>query len=132
MSKAKAQLTIRLPEEEKQRIKMAMEAFDCKSQNEFVVEAVKFYTAYLLSGGGVKALFPELMKAWEADMNKVENRMGSLLYKTALELNMLSNIMAAFCNVSDETLSKLRARCVREVKQSRGKISLRDAMEYQR
>ena len=94
MSDKKSQLTLRLPEDDKKRIKMAMETFDYKSQNEFVIEAVKFYTTYLLSEGGVKALFPELMKAWETDMDKMENRMGSLLFKTALELNMLSNLIA--------------------------------------
>ena len=132
MNNPKTQITLRLPEDAKKRIHLAMEAFGQKSQNEYILEAVDFYTGYLLSKDGVKTLFPELMKSWEADMDKLENRMGSLLFKTALELNMLSNLIAADYNVSDETLYKLRARCVREVKQSKGKISLRDAMEYQR
>ena len=131
MNEIKTQVTVRFPADVKNRIQLAMEAFGHKSQNEYIVEAVKFYTGYLLSKDGVKTLFPELMKQWEADLETSNNRMGSLLFKTAVELNMLSNLQAAVIDVTDDDMRKLRSRCVREVKQTKGKISLDDAMHYQ-
>lgn len=48
----------------------------------------------------------------------------------ALKLTM--NVLAAGMEISDEDLKTLRARSVREVKQTNGRISFKDAIDYQR
>lgn len=50
----------------------------------------------------------------------------------ALEVNMMMNVLAAGMEISDEDLKTLRARSVREVKQTNGRISFKDAIDYQR
>lgn len=55
-----------------------------------------------------------------------------MLFKLAAETSMMMNILAAGLDISDETLRQLRARCVREVKQTNGSISFKDAVDYQR
>jgi len=41
-------------------------------------------------------------------------------------------VVAAGMEISDEDLKTLRARSVREVKQTNGRISFKDAIDYQR
>jgi hypothetical protein len=45
---------------------------------------------------------------------------------------MMMNVLAAGMEISEEDLRQLRARCVREVKQTNGNISLKDAVKYQK
>lgn len=45
---------------------------------------------------------------------------------------MMMNILAAGMELTDEDLRELRGRCVREVKETRGRISFEDAWEYQK
>ena len=44
----------------------------------------------------------------------------------------MMNVLAAGMEISEEDLRQLRARCVREVKQTNGNISLKDAVKYQK
>ena len=45
---------------------------------------------------------------------------------------MMMNIRAAGMLPTDEDLRELRGRCVREVKETRGRISFEDAADYQK
>ena len=49
-----------------------------------------------------------------------------------MEINMMMNVLAAGMEISDEDLRQLRARAVREVKQTNGRINFKDAIDYQR
>lgn len=44
---------------------------------------------------------------------------------------MMMHLMGSRMNVPDEQMDKLRGRCVKEVKETRGKISFYDAMVFQ-
>ena len=55
-----------------------------------------------------------------------------LLFKLAVEQDMVMNMLAAGMEIPDEQLSALRDRCVRDVKKTSGSISLNDAIRYQR
>lgn len=61
-----------------------------------------------------------------------ENRIARLLFKLTVEISMMMNVLAAGMEISDENLRQLRARCVREVKQTNGRINFKDAIDYQK
>ena len=44
----------------------------------------------------------------------------------------MANLIAAISDVDLDTMRKLRARCVREVKETNGTISFEDALKYQK
>ena len=46
-------------------------------------------------------------------------------------MSMMMNILAAGLEISDEDLRKLRGRCINEVKRTRGKISMEEAVKFQ-
>ena len=55
-----------------------------------------------------------------------------LLFKLAVEQDMVMNVLAAGMEIPDEQLRALRGRCVQDVKKTSGSISLDDAVCYQR
>lgn len=56
-------------------------------------------------------------------LDDTENRMSTLLFKQAVEISILMNVLAAMTDVDDETLRKLRIKCVGDAKRSNGSIS---------
>ena len=55
-----------------------------------------------------------------------------LLFKLAVEQDMVMNVLAAGMEIPDEQLKALRGRCIQDVKKTSGSISLDDAVRYQR
>ena len=55
-----------------------------------------------------------------------------LLFKLAVELDIVMNVLAAGMEIPDEQLRTLQSRCVQDVKKPSGSISLDDAVRYQR
>jgi|GEM_PF-6403265 len=46
-------------------------------------------------------------------------------------MSMMMNILAAGLEISDEELRNLRGRCVQQVKKTRGKVSMEEAIKFQ-
>lgn len=55
-----------------------------------------------------------------------------MLFKLAVELDMMMNVLAAGMEVSEGDLKQLRERCVQEVRQTGGNITFLDAVRYQK
>ena len=68
----------------------------------------------------------------EGKLGALGKRMGHLIFKLAVEENLMGNLLAAGMEVDLDTLRKTRVRCVREVKETNGEIDLEDALSYQK
>ena len=121
MTEEKTRIHTRISPETEQKITAAMPLSNCRSQNEFVEKALQFYCEHLTAQDTFSALPPVLLSA-----------ICRLLFKLAVEMDMMMNILAAGMELTDEDLRELRGRCVREVKETRGRISFEDAWEYQK
>lgn len=73
-----------------------------------------------------------LTDALRSTVHDSENRTCRLLFKLAVELDMVMNVLAAGMEIPQEDLDRLRGRCVREVKSTNGSVTLKDAVDYQR
>ena len=105
---------------------------NCRSRSEFIEKAILFYSGYVSAEDG-RDYFPEIIvSTLQGSLDTFENRMASLMFKYAVELDMLMHVAAANFRVDEDTLSRLRGKCVREVKSLYGKISFEDAVKYQR
>ena len=124
MTEEKTRIHTRISPETEQKIAAAMPFSNCRSQNEFVEKALQFYCEHLTAQDTFSALPPVLQAS--------EDRICRLLFKLAVEMDMMMNILAAGMELTDEDLRELRGRCVREVKETRGRISFEDAWEYQK
>ena len=65
-------------------------------------------------------------------MTNAENHIARLLFKLAVETNMMMNVLASEVDVSPEVLERLRGRCIQEVKKTGGAVTFADAMKYQK
>lgn len=102
-----------------------------KSRSEFIEKALQFYMGYLTSENTSEYLPKVLISAMQGILRETENRNSSNLFRLSVEMSMMMNILAAGLEISDEDLRKLRGRCVNEVKKTKGKISIEDAVKFQ-
>lgn len=72
-----------------------------------------------------------LVSAFKGTVHDSENHISRLLFKLAVEMDMVMNILAAELNASPDAVEKVRGRCIQHVKKTCGYISFRDAAEYQ-
>ena len=93
---------------------------------------VRFYIGYLRQQEEVDYLSPLITETVKAQIKGTEQRLARLLFKVAVELGKLSHMTAAINDVDDETLEKLHAMCVNEVRRINGIIDFEDAVGYQR
>ena len=73
-----------------------------------------------------------LATAVRGTVHDSENRICRLLFKLAVEMNMMMNVLASEVDVSAEALERLRGRCIQEVKKTGGAVTFADAMKYQK
>jgi len=105
---------------------------NCNSRSEYIEKAVLFYSGYLAHDKN-KAYLPQvLVSTFKGMLDSYEDRQAALLFKLAVELSMLLHVTAATSEITDEYLTRLRGRCVQEVKALRGAVSLDDAVRFQR
>lgn len=131
MSEEKTRIHTRITPETEHKIAAAMPLSNCQTKNEFVENAIRFYCDYLASQDCFSVLPPMLVSAIRATVQNSENHICRLLFKLAVEMDMMMNILASGMEIPEEQLRTLRGRCVQEVKKTRGMISLDDAVEYQ-
>ena len=123
MAREKIKFALRIAPETQQLVKELCERDNCQSQNEFIEKAIRFYAGYVSGKEATAYLPPALVAAMRGTVQDSENRIARLLFKLAVEVNMMMNVLAAGMEISDEDLKTLRARSVREVKQTNGRIT---------
>ena len=108
------------------------QAGNCKSRSEFIERAVQFYAGYLSGQDASAYLPPALVAALNATLRATEDRLCRLLFKLAVEMDMMMNVLSAGMEIPAEQLERLRPQCVRNVKRTSGSVELRDAVHHQR
>lgn len=108
-----------------------MQEKDMKNHTEFVSQAIDFYIGYLSSQNSTAFLSQNLLGAIQGTLQNTENRVANNLFRLSVEISMMMHLLAATLEVTDDELRSLRGRCVSEVKKTRGKIKLEDAVQFQ-
>ena len=132
MPREKIKFALRMSPETQQLVKEMCPRDNCQTQNEFIDKAIRFYAGYV-SGQDACAFLPAaLTAAMRGTIHDSENRVCRLLFKLAVELDMVMNVLAAGMEIPQSDLERLRGRCVRDVKSTNGSVSLKDAVDYQK
>lgn len=132
MPREKIKFALRISPETQRLVKDLCPRDNCQSQNEFIEKAIRFYAGYVSGQEAAAYLPPALVAALRGTLQDSEGRTARLLFKLAVEISMMMNVLAAGMEISGEDLKKLRARCVADVKKSNGSISLTDAVRFQK
>ena len=105
---------------------------DYNSKSEFIEKAIKYYDSYLNAEASTEFLESIIDDAMKKNMEAIANRIGTVLFKQAVEIDMMMHVTAATNDIDETTLSKLRGECVQEVKSSLGRISFDSAVRIQK
>jgi len=130
-STSKKRTAVWLYPETIEKMDSLLEGDNCKSRSEFIDKALNFYMGYLVSEDTTGYLSKILISAMQGIMKETENRNASNLFRLSVEMSMMMNILAAGLEISDEELRSLRGRCVQQVKKTRGKVSMEEAIKFQ-
>ena len=105
---------------------------NCSSQSEFIEKAVLFYAGYL-SAENNKSYLPNVVTSTlKGIVAESDNRQSRVLFKLAVEMAVMMNLMAANNDIDKIALERLRGECVKEVKRLNGSFSFDDAIEWQK
>lgn len=132
MPREKIKFALRMSPETQRLIKEMYPRDNCRTQNEFIEKAIRFYSGYVSGQDACEFLPAALTDALRSTVHDSENRTCRLLFKLAVELDMVMNVLAAGMEIPQEDLDRLRGRCVREVKSTNGSVTLKDAVDYQK
>lgn len=104
---------------------------NCATKNEYIEKAIRFYTGYLNTQNAASYLPRVLADVLDGKLGALGTRIGKLLFKLVVEQDMIANITAAVNEVHLDDVERLRARCIKEIRQTNGVIDLEDAVRYQ-
>jgi hypothetical protein len=118
--------------ETQQKVLELYEKDNCKSQSEFIGKAIIFYSGYVSSKDYNKYLPVAITSALSGIVGNSENRIAKLIFKLAVEMSMMMNIIASNAEIDETLLQRLRGKCVNDVKKSIGTVTLEDVIKFQK
>ena len=106
-------------------------ADNCESISEFIEKAILFYTGYLSAEDNKSYLPNVIVSTLKSIVKESENKQGRAIFKLAVEMAIVMNLIAAKADIDKVTLERLRGECVAEVKRLNGMFSFDDALKWQ-
>ena len=120
-----------LSEDLDEKIDIYLRLDNCSSRSEFVEQALRFYNGYLNTNAG--GFLPEALSAMlTGTLDNFAGRMGSLLFKQGVDLNVLGQIIAYDTDIDEGEYQRLRGKAIRDMKHTNGRISFKDALDFQK
>ncbi len=130
MTKIKPGIT--LYQETVNSIDQNLQRANCRSRNEFTEKALWFYIGYLNKEDDAEYISKALQSVITGTVQVSEDRIASLLFKLSVEMSMMMHILAANLDVDNQTLDRLRGKCVQDVKRSIGSVDFKKVTNYQK
>ena len=128
----KKRCTVWLSEEAVRKSDTAVTEEELSNRSGCIERAIHFYSGYLAAQRHEDFLADTITKAVEGTVRTTENRISKLLFKIAVEMAKLEQMLASINEMDEETMRRLHIRCVNEVKKINGIIKMEDAVRYQR
>lgn len=109
-----------------------IERFNAKNRSDLIETALEHLIVSKDSETISNILIPSLESSIRAAVRDSEHHISSMLFKLAVEIDMMMHVTAATNDIDEGTLNKLRGECVQEVKSSLGQISFDSAVRIQK
>ena len=117
-------LPLRMQPETRRRIEQWYAADNCQSMNEFVEKAVNFYVDHLEIKDNKSLLPMAIMSAIDGRLSRLEDYIARRDFTRNVEQDMTNGIIAEAFRMDEDSLKRIRAQSVRNVKATNGLISL--------
>ena len=125
----KYKITVRMDGKTEQEIRKMMDDAHVKSVNAFIIKAIKFYLGYLRQGKNLNFVSPILASAVKSEMNNIEQNLSEIIFKMAVQISMLTQVVADEKEFRPEYLEELYRWCAQKVALTNGIISLEDMQQ---
>ena len=122
-------LTIRMDGKTEQEIREKMDDAHVRSLNAFVLKAIDFYLGYLRQGKNLNYISPILASSIKSEIKNTEHNLSEMVYKMAVQLSMLTQIVADDHEFRSEYLEELYRWSAEKVASTNGIISLEDMQQ---
>ena len=120
----KEKFPLYLTQEKKARLERRYQEDGSRSITAFIENAIDLYLDYL-SANDAGLFLPASVKHYlDSRLDQMEDRLASLAFKQAVELDMMAGILADAYQFNEEDLRRRRAESVRNVKRTNGRITL--------
>lgn len=114
------------------RCDAAMEKTNATSRSEFIRDAIEHYIATLTMQENSRVLTPALESVIGGKIAGTEERISRMLFKVAVEIAMMNNVLASTHNIDVTTMDVLRRYCTDEVARIGGSYKFEDAVKFQK
>lgn len=104
---------------------------NCDSRSEFIEKAILFYVGYLSSNASKNYLPNVVISTLKSIVSESDNRQNRMIFKLAVELAIVQNLLASVQEVDPVSMERLRSECVKEVKRLNGSFTFEDALSWQ-
>ena len=102
------------------------------TRSDYIEQAIHFYAGHLAMEHNTDYIARAIHESVSGTVKTSENRLARLLFKIAVEMAKLEQMLATINEMDEETLRRLHIRCVNDVKKINGIISMEDAVKFQR
>lgn len=113
------------------QVKQLVERHGYKSPSEFIEAAVLNYIGQLTTAENMDYVAQTLTTVMDGVQGVSEARLRRVLFKQAVELAMVENLLVNLSGYSAEDIRKLRGKVVKDVKNLKGSYDFVTAAEYQ-
>ena len=120
----KEKFALYLTPEMKARLERRYTEDGSRSLTGFIENAINFYLDYLSANNAGMFLPSSVQSYLDGRLNQLEDRMSSLLFKQAVELDLGISVLADCVNLDEEYLRRKRAESVSNVKKFNGRLRL--------
>lgn len=105
---------------------------DCRSKGEYVERAILFYSGMRETERNLDYLSPVIISSLKSISDESDKRILQLLFKNAVEIAVMNNILAYNFNIQADDVKKVREACVGEVSRKNGNFRMEDAVKWQK
>lgn len=106
-------------------------ADNCSCKGEFIEKAIIFYCGFLNSKSHEDYFSNIVVSTITSILKESDNRHNRNLYKLAVEVSVLANMIASLKNVSELEMTRIRELCEKEVRKLNGALYAEEAIRWQ-
>ena len=131
MGTEKNKYTIWMYPETWEKVKELYKAAGCPRKSDFIEQAVRFYVGYMTAENKANFLPNMFLSNMRSIVRESDNRNSRMLFKLAVEIAMVENILANLSKYDPLSVERLRGQCIEEVKGINGMMKFEDAVDWQ-
>lgn len=124
--------TIWMKESTHELVRQEYKKDNCETMSELVEKAVLFYIGYRTMENNKNFFSNIVTSTLKGIVAESDNKQNRMLFKLAVEMAMMMNVIASSQNIDSISLERLRGECVKEVKRTNGTFSFDDAVDWQK